>query len=167
MEKILVISFVVLVSIILVIGLFMISLCTLHNKHKFLQKLYVMFCEHGDYTNYKNIKSYIKTNKIKLFSNVEYAQIRAEMYGPHLDDEYYLVCFEDCVSVFNKYGQICLTSYFSHLVSEIVELSGYTYDEIEYCKRKNPIQHQKLIEEQERLSKELADLKIKLQINND
>ena len=57
MEKILVISFVVLVSIVLVFGAFMICLCTLHTKHKFLQKLYVMFCENSDYINYKNINS--------------------------------------------------------------------------------------------------------------
>lgn len=167
MEKILIISYVVLILIILIIGFFMICLCTLHNKHKFLQKLYVMFCENADYNNYKNIKSYIKQNKIKLLSNVEYAQFRADMYGPYLDDEYYLVCFEDSVSVFNKYGQICLTGYFSHLVAEIIELSGYTYDEIEYCKKQNTIQYQKLIEKQELLSKQIAELKIKLQINND
>lgn len=129
-------------------------------KSLMLQKIYMWFYERGDYKKYNTVKSYIVNNKIRMLGSLEAIQLRERN---ELNDEFYYSCFDTGeIVIYDKNDNLYLTSFYNKIIYELIELSGYTQEDIDNTVEKNNQLVKELHDEIHRLESEINEIKSKL-----
>ena len=130
------------------------------HKSLILQKLYMWVYERGDYKKYNTIKSYIVNNKMRMLGSLEAIQLRDRN---ELNDEFYYSCFENGeIVIYDKNDNIYFTPFYNKVIYELIELSGYTQEDIDNTVVKNNQLVKELHDEIHRLESEINEIKSKI-----
>lgn len=154
------IIYLVFSAIAVLVSICMICIGFFAHKSLILQKLYMWFYERGDYKKYNTVKSYIVNNKMRMLGSLEAIQMRERN---ELNDEFYYSCFENSeIVIYDKNDNIYLTPFYNKIIYKLIELSGYTQEDIDNTVAKNNQLVKDLHDEIHRLENEINGTKSKL-----
>lgn len=133
-------SFVAIISLNLLILCF-IGVCVailfttaLFHKSLFLQKLYTITFEREDYKLYKEVKEYLKNNKMQLVPHITLAQ--AQTYKDTLLDKYIFGAFYNNnepheVAIYDDDYTLRLNNFYNKLIQDLLNDAGYTQEDVD------------------------------------
>lgn len=134
----------------------------LFNKSIFIQKLYAIILERNDYKLYKEVKEYLKNNKMQLVPQTTFSV--ADAYQDTLLDKYIFVAFynnnEDHeVAIYDNDYTIRLTNFYNKLIQDLLNDAGYTQEDVDKAAIESQVRYQQLEREIEELEKQLEQSK--------
>lgn len=134
----------------------------LFNKSLFIQKLYAIILERNDYKLYKEVKEYLKNNKMQLVPQTTFSV--ADTYQDTLLDKYIFVAFynnnEDHeVAIYDNDYTIRLTNFYNKLMQDLLNDAGYTQEDVDKAAIESQVRYQQLEQEIEELEKQLEQSK--------
>jgi hypothetical protein len=133
----------------------------LYHKSLFIQKLYTIMFERDDYRSYKEVKEYLKNNKMQLVSSIELST--AQVYKDDLIDRWIFAVFENNdVAIYDNSYTLRLTDFHNKLIQDLLNDAGYTQDDIHRVAEEGRIRLQQLERELEENYKELKALEEQL-----
>lgn len=163
-------TFVAIVLLILSILCFImicvtILFATLFHKSLLIQKLYAMIFEKGDYKLYKEVKEYLKNNKMQLIPHTTFSM--AYTYKYTLLDKYIFAAFYNKneaheVALYDDNYTLRLTNFYNKLMQDLLNDAGYTQEDIDKAAIESNARQQQLEREIEEAQKELEELEMKL-----
>ena len=159
-------TFVAIVLLILSILCF-IGICaailfaTLFHKSLLVQKLYVMLLERDDYKLYKEVKEYLKNNKMQLVPHTTLSI--AQTYKDTLLDKYIFAAFYNKneaheVALYDDDYTLRLTNFYNKLMQDLLNDAGYTQEDVDKAAIESEARQQQLEKELEEAHKELEAL---------
>lgn len=139
---------------------------TLHHKSLFIQKLYAMIFERDDYKLYKEVKEYLKNNKMQLVPHITLSI--AQTYKDTLLDKYIFAAFYNKnenheVAIYDDDYTLRLTNFYNKLMQDLLKDAGYTQEDVDKAAIESNIRQQQLEKELEEAYKELQELEKQLE----
>ena len=137
---------------------------TLFHKSLFIQKLYTIIFERDDYKLYKEVKEYLKNNKMQLIPSITLSI--TQTYGDTLWDKYVFAAFYNNnenhdVAIYDDYT-LRLTNFHNMLMQDLLKDAGYTQEDIDKAAIESQVKYQQLEREIEESQKELEELEKQL-----
>ena len=134
---------------------------TLYHKSLFIQKLYVIIFDRDDYKLYKEVKEYLKNNKMQLVPHITLSV--AQTYKDTLLDKYIFAAFynknEDHeVALYDNDYTIRLTNFHNKLMQDLLKDAGYTQEDVDKAAIESNERQRQLERELEEAHKELEEL---------
>lgn len=134
---------------------------TLYHKSLFIQKLYVIIFDRDDYKLYKEVKEYLKNNKMQLVPHITLSI--AQTYKDTLLDKYIFAAFynknEDHeVALYDNDYTIRLTNFHNKLMQDLLKDAGYTQEDVDKAAIESNERQRQLERELEEAHKELEEL---------
>lgn len=134
---------------------------TLYHKSLLIQKLYVIIFERDDYKLYKEIKEYLKNNKMQLVPHTTLSI--AQTYKDTLSDKYIFAAFYNKnenheVAVYDDDYTLRLTNFYNKLMQDLLKDAGYTQEDVDKAAIESNERQQQLEKELEEAHKELEAL---------
>jgi len=138
---------------------------TLYHKSLFLQKLYTIMFERDDYKLYKEVKEYLKNNKMQLVPQTTLSI--AQTYKDTLLSKYIFVAFYNNnepheVAIYDDNYTLRLTNFYNKLMQDLLDDAGYTQEDIDKAAIESNVRYQQLLQEIEESQKELEELEKQL-----
>lgn len=138
---------------------------TLFHKSLFLQKLYVIIFERDDYKLYKEIKEYLKNNKMQLIPHTTLSI--AQTYKDTLLDKYIFAAFYNKnenheAAIYDDDYTLRLTNFYNKLMQDLLKDAGYTQEDVDKAAIESKVRYQQLEQEIEETHKELEELEKQL-----
>lgn len=138
---------------------------TLFYKSLFIQKLYAIIFERDDYKLYKEIKEYLKNNKMQLIPHTTLSI--AQTYKDTLLDKYIFTAFYNKnenheVAVYDNDYTLRLTNFYNKLMQDLLKDAGYTQEDVDKAAIESKARQQQLEQEIEEAQKELEELEKQL-----
>lgn len=155
---------VIIVSILSILSVIIICatilFATLFHKSLFLQKLYTIIFERDDYKLYKEVKEYLKNNKMQLVPSITLSI--AQTYGDTLWDKYVFAAFYNNnenhdVAIYDDYT-LRLTNFYNKLMQDLLKDAGYTLEDVDKAAIESKERQLQLEKELEESQKELEKL---------
>lgn len=156
---------VIIVSILSILSVIIICatilFATLFHKSLFLQKLYTIIFERDDYKLYKEVKEYLKNNKMQLVPHTTLSI--AQTYKDTLLDKYIFAAFYNKnenheVAIYDDDYILRLTNFYNKLMQDLLKDAGYTQEDVDKAAIESQVRYQQLEREIEESQKELEDL---------
>lgn len=156
---------VIIVSILSILSVIIICatilFATLFHKSLFLQKLYTIIFERDDYKLYKEVKEYLKNNKMQLVPSITLSI--AQTYGDTLWDKYVFAAFYNNnenheVAIYDDDYILRLTNFYNKLMQDLLKDAGYTQEDVDKAAIESQVRYQQLEMEIEESQKELEAL---------
>lgn len=141
----------------LLIVLFMISTFSFCHKSLFFAKIYAMLFEKDDYKAYKEVKGYLKNNKMQLVPSIQISTAR--VYNDLIDKWTFAVFEDHDVAIYDNSYTLRLTNFHNKLIQDLLKDAGYTQDDIYWVAEDGKMRLQQLEREIEESQKELEELK--------
>lgn len=138
---------------------------TLFHKSLLIQKLYAIIFERDDYKLYKEIKEYLKNNKMQLVPHTTLST--AQTYKDTLLDKYIFAAFyndneKHDVAIYDNDDTLRLTSFYNKLMQDLLKDAGYTQEDANKAAIESKVRYQQLEKELEKAQKELEELEAEL-----
>lgn len=134
---------------------------TLYHKSLLIQKLYVIIFERDDYKLYKEVKEYLKNNKMQLIPHTTFSI--AQTYKDTLLDKYTFAAFYNNnenheVAIYDDDYTLRLTNFYNKLMQDLLNDAGYTQEDVDKAAIESQVRYQQLEREIEESQKELEEL---------
>jgi hypothetical protein len=134
---------------------------TLFYKSLFIQKLYAIIFERDDYKLYKEIKEYLKNNKMQLVPHTTFSI--AQEYKDTLSDKYIFAAFYNKnenheVALYDNNYVLRLTNFHNKLMQDLLKDAGYTQEDVDKAAIESNERQLQLEKELEEAHKELEEL---------
>jgi hypothetical protein len=134
---------------------------TLFYKSLFIQKLYAIIFERDDYKLYKEVKEYLKNNKMQLVPHTTLSMVQT--YNDILVDKYIFAAFyndneKHDVAIYDDDDTLRLTSFYNKLMQDLLKDAGYTQEDVDKAAIESNVRYQQLEKELEKTQKELEEL---------
>ena len=154
-------TFVAIVLSILTILCFIMICVAILFTTLFIQKLYAIIFERDDYKLYKEIKEYLKNNKMQLVPHTTLSM--AQTYNDTLVDKYIFAAFyndneKHDVAIYDDDDTLRLTSFYNKLMQDLLKDAGYTQEDVDKAAIESNVRRQQLEKELEKAQKELEEL---------
>jgi hypothetical protein len=152
-------------SILAILGFIMICVvilfATLYHKSLFLQKLYTIMFERDDYKLYKEVKEYLKNNKMQLVPHTTFSIAHA--YKDTLLDKYIFAAFYNKnenheVALYDNNYVPRLTNFHNKLMQDLLNDAGYTQEDVDKAAIESNERQLQLEKELEEAHKKLEEL---------
>ena len=149
-----------LVCLIAVVGFSFIIIASCQQHALFLQKLYLAIFERSTYEHYQKLKEHLKTEKIKLITNVEFAGLQLN----HDENNFSFVVFKDGDVVAYEFANIYISSYYEKVIYDLLKQAGYTKQDVRDKTILGISQQLELENELERSKKQLEELEYEMRM---
>lgn len=134
---------------------------TLYHKSLLIQKLYVIIFERDDYKLYKEVKEYLKNNKMQLVPHTTLSI--AQTYKDTLLDKYIFAAFYNKnepheAALYDDNYVLRLTNFHNKLMQDLLNDAGYTQEDVDNAAIESKERQLQLEKELEEAHKELEEL---------
>lgn len=121
--------------------------------------------ERDDYKLYKEVKEYLKNNKMQLVPQTTLSI--AQTYKDTLLSKYIFVAFYNNnepheVAIYDDNYTLRLTNFYNKLMQDLLDDAGYTQEDIDKAAIESNVRYQQLLQEIEESQKELEELEKQL-----